>query len=274
MLVLLSLLTAPVFLGPAEASAALERGAVVLDARGASATWPYLPGAAIADWTLARVGPGREGRLDLDRARAYYASRGVREDRAVLVYGSGLDGFGEEGRVWWDLRMLGHPEVRILDGGVGAWIDEGLDLADAPIERPMGQLSTRPAPPLRADRSAVAARGRQHAAAASGRLIDVRTREEYDGATPYFASRGGHIPGAVHVPWTAALDARGRLDPSFPRRLPAASGTEPLVVYCTGGVRSAFVVAVLTHFGIAAQNYDGSWWEYARSDLPVSRLNR
>ncbi len=101
-------------------------------------------------------------------------------------------------------------------------------------------------------------------------VLDVRTRAEYDGATPYGSVRGGHVPGAEHLEWTALFDEQGALRPraELEALLPARGAR--VVAYCTGGVRSGFVYAVLRALGRDdVANYPGSWWEYAASDLPV-----
>ena len=101
-------------------------------------------------------------------------------------------------------------------------------------------------------------------------LLDTRTRDEHRGETPYFSARGGHIPQSHHADWRWLIDDKGLLPKEvLLRNLP--SSKQPLIAYCTGGVRSAFVVAVLHHLGRRAADYDGSWWEWAGDDaLPIA----
>lgn len=260
--------TSGVFVNPTEAQALRDAGARVLDARGAEARAPYMSSAVVVDWTGVRAGILREGRLgEADTARAAYAAKGVRLDTPVLVYGAADEGWGEEGRIWWDLSYLGHPEVYILDGGLSAWKKAGGRLASVPSGPLEGDFPTVPSrTELRASTEMV-----RDALGGATVLVDSRTLEEYRGATPYGSTRGGHVPGARQLHWRSLLDANGRLLPE--PRLHARLGTGPGIAYCTGGVRSAFVVAVATHLGLPYANYDGSWWLWsARSELPVASM--
>jgi thiosulfate/3-mercaptopyruvate sulfurtransferase len=87
-----------------------------------------------------------------------------------------------------------------------------------------------------------------------GSAIGVRTPDEFAGVADTPAeSGGGHLPGAVNVPWTSLVSAT-------PPTLPT---DKTVVVYCTSGLRSALAWVALTDAGYRAVNYDGSWWEWA-----------
>lgn len=270
-LMALGLSATPVFIDGSEARELVDAGALVLDARGAHPDGPVIAGAIGANWKRTRRGPTREGRLlPFEAARARYAELGVSTDRPVLVYGAGLAGWGEEGRIWWDLVTLGHPQVRILDGGLASWTSAGGPLA-AKLEAPRAaRFEAEPKRRLRADHEDVLSATRDPDAL----ILDARSYEEYWGKTPFLSSRGGHVPGAHTLHWKRLLGPDGRLrpEPELRQLLGPWSGRAPVVAYCTGGVRSAFVVAVLTHLGIPARNYDGSWWDWSgRERLPIER---
>lgn len=270
----------PVFVDAEAAAARIEAGATVIDARGSFAKAPYLPGARVVDWMRLRDGLARTGRLADEAAlRRALARAGVEAERPVLVYGAADDGWGEEGRIWWTLRYLGHPDVQILDGGVKSWLRAGHETQPAPSrhrrarKNRKGRLRSKTVPRLRAkSREVLEARPRKDVV-----VLDVRTAEEYGGATPYLSKRGGHVPGAGHLEWRELLRDDGRLKPeaTLRARLAAAGLSEGqrVIAYCTGGVRSGFVVAVLAHLGFDdVANYDGSWWDWAEQDsLPVAR---
>lgn len=293
---------ASLFVPATSALALLARGATVLDARERGFVWGHIPGAQPVDWRDFRDGWGRTGRLHPDPAQmaARLSALGVAGDRPVLIYGDAGRGFGEEGRIAWLLAYLGHRQVYILDGGWPAWGQVGgpiaRGLAGRPV-RPEGPgipFVPSPQPGLRTDKAAVqrVVQGLEGAPRPTAPLIlDVRTAAEWRGATPYFEARGGHIPSARHLDWQQLLGSDGRLRSAAelhallsslgvapPAGHSPASDASPaaepdIVVYCTGGVRSAFVWAVLRSLGYRhVRNYDGSFWEWAADpSLPVTR---
>lgn len=264
----------PVFVGTDVARGLLADGAVVLDARGEKA-WKagHAPGSAPIDWKDHRASWGREGRLSPDTGALGRAlgALGVADDRPVLVLGAGKDGWGEEGRIYWMLDHLGHPDVRIVDGGWPVWTAAGLPVVTDSARPAAGTFTPRRDEAARADVAEVAA-------GLDGGVVfwDTREAREYAGETPYMEPRGGHLPGAKHL-WfkdllteSGTLKNRGEL-----KALLAARGIpldQPVVAYCTGGVRSGFAYAVLKELGAASPaNYDGSMWEWAADkDRPLA----
>ena len=257
----------PVFIKAQQVESLLSRDACVLDARGPSATGPFITGAITVNWKDVRAGLLRDGRLTtFDKARAYYEKQGVRASHPVVVYGAGYDGWGEEGRIWWDLVILGHPEVYILDGGIKAWLSYRGSTSNSAPHASKGRFPAKEERlNLRLDHRDVLRLSNTR-----GVILDVRTLGEYQGQTPYYSPRGGHIPGAVHLHWKDLLELSGELRPEVELRdLITSAGVRSdrrVATYCTGGVRSAFVVAVLTHLGFLAANYDGSWWDWSSRD--------
>ena len=105
-------------------------------------------------------------------------------------------------------------------------------------------------------------------------LIDNRTQDEFKGSTPYGSPRGGHIPNAKHIHWPKFFKEDGTLKSlSDLSRLLENEGIrhdQEIIVYCTGGVRSAMAYFVFRYLGFKARNYDGSWWDWSNdSNLPV-----
>ena len=244
-------------------------GATVLDARDAGDYRAgHLPHAVRIDWKDFRDGWGRTGRMsDDDRALAAKLSAlGVDDRRAVVVYGKGRDGFGEEGRIAWMLAYLGHPRVVLLDGGYAAWHGERGDDAKPAA----GTFTVRRDPTLRADLDTVRRAVHDHEP-----ILDIRTDEEWHGARKYYEARGGHLPGARLVPFASLFDDGGKLDrQALVARLKGLGVPRgrPVYVYCTGGVRSALATVVLRALGYDAKNFDASFWAWAaREDLPVER---
>lgn len=273
---------APLFVAPETLPATLNRKGVdvaILDVRpDADFRRGHLPRAQSLKWEQTRAGVFERGSLiggklpeDLSALVRTFAVHGVRLDRPVLVCGAPNSGWGEEGRVAWALQYLGHSRVFILDGGCGA----SALATETETKRVAGKMW---APKLKSQMRALKNDVRRAVALEENiapQILDVRTREEYDGATPYFEARGGHIQRARHLHYSDLLDDNGRvLSNASVRAKLAAAGLDPsrpVIAYCTGGVRSAWASLVLQRAGVATANYDGSMWEWAAdASLPMT----
>lgn len=263
----------PVFVGTDVAMALLSHGALVLDARGKKA-WKtgHAPGSAPINWRDHRQSWMRDGRLDPDLTRLgrKLGSLGVDSNRTVVIVGAGKNGWGEEGRIYWMLDHLGHPDVRIIDGGWPQWVDAGLPVVTGGPRPPARSFTPTRRPGSQAVLSDVVA-----GLDGSVTFWDTREAREYAGQTPYKESRGGHLPGAKHLWFKDLLTETGTLKGREElRTLLAARGiplNQPVIAYCTGGVRSGFAYAVLRELGASAPaNYDGSMWEWtSAADRPL-----
>jgi thiosulfate/3-mercaptopyruvate sulfurtransferase len=253
------------------AAALLARGAAVLDARDAAAfAQGHLPGAQTYAWQAFTGEGSARGRLkpDLHMIAQALALLGVDTGRTALVYGASAQGFGEEGHAAWLLALLGHPDVALLDGGFNAWRAAGRPVVTSWTRARVGTFEAKVRAELRAERDHVA-RARQ--------VLDVRSLQEFSGATPYGEQRGGHIPNARHLDWRRLLDEGGRVLPGarILRSLTEA-GIDPnqeIVTCCSCGVRSAFAAMVLAARGVPkVRNYDASLAEWsADATLPLVR---
>ncbi len=253
------------------AAALLARGAAVIDARdAASFAQGHVPGAQMYAWQAFTGEGAARGRLkpDLRAIAQALASMGIDAGKPALVYGAGPRGFGEEGHAAWLLALLGHPDVALLDGGFNAWRAAGRPVVTAWARPRTGTFEPRARFELRADRELVA-RARQ--------VVDVRTLQEYRGATLYGEQRGGHIPGARHLDWRSLLDEGGRALPTARiLRSLADAGIDPnqeIVTCCSCGVRSAFATVTLLARGVPkVRNYEASLAEWAADpSLPLER---
>ncbi len=271
-----------VFVSAAEARALHDAGATFLDARGAlDQATAHIPGAAPLGWLSLRDTPGHDGHLtaDLGALAATLRAVGVSSETPVVIYDAGREGWGESGRIFWTLDYLGHPDAHILDGGLPAWRAAGCPvttgaaaLKEALLSEPTpGDFVPAPDPARRAGLAEVQAAWQSGGAT----LWDTREAREFTGETPYGEDRGGHIPGAVHLWYADLTRADGTLKPEDElRALLTAAGVSPagtVIALCTGGVRSGFAYAVLRELGYpAVRNYDGSMWEWAATDLPLT----
>lgn len=203
-----------------------------------------------------------------------FGARGVSVERPVVIYDH--ESGERAARAVWLLSVLGHPDVRILEGGAQAWTASG---------RALAPLTEAPAPvdPAKAPPSSPAFKGSRnmdllatrfdvHQAIddANAVIVDVRRESEYRG-TEKRARRAGAIPGAVHVFWREHLDANGAFRPADEiRQLYAAKGVTPdkrVIAFCQGGYRSASTFLALRSLGYPdVRNYVGSWGEWGNRD--------
>ncbi|MFF3465945.1 sulfurtransferase [Streptomyces sp. NPDC001984] len=223
----------------------------------------HIPGAVFVDLDkeLASA-PGERGRHPLpDLAEFGTAMRraGVTATRPVVVYDGG-QGWAAA-RAWWLLRWTGHPDVRVLDGGLAAW--EGPLSTDVPAPAE-GDFEPVPGAVDLLDAEGAAALAR------SGVLFDARAGERYRGDVEPIDRVGGHIPGAVSAPTNENVGPDGRFLPAEELRARftalGASGEAEVGVYCGSGVSAAHEVLALAVAGIPAALYVGSWSEWS-SDL-------
>jgi thiosulfate/3-mercaptopyruvate sulfurtransferase len=206
--------------------------------------------------------------------RTLFAARGVSLDKPVVIYDHET---GERAaRAVWLLAVLGHPDVRILDGGTQAWTASGRRLVRL-METPP---STDPVstPPTRApfkgmpDLGLLATRFDVHRAVEDDEtiIVDVRRESEHRG-TERRARRAGTVPGAVHVFWRDHLDDKGAFRPADEiRDLYVSRGVTPdktIIPFCHGGYRSANTFLALKSLGYPrVRNYVGSWAEWGNRD--------
>jgi thiosulfate/3-mercaptopyruvate sulfurtransferase len=196
------------------------------------------------------------------------ASRGVSAGVPVVVYDdqSGM----RAARAFWFLEYFGHPDVRVLDGGYGAWTRAGLATTrDAGKPTATEWTGTPQAATLANWRDV-----NERLEKSDTVILDTRSDAEYCG-TQVRAKRGGAIPGAVHLEWTNNLETNGAFKPvSELRAMYERAGVTPdkeVVTYCQGGYRAAHSYLALRLLGYPrVRNYIGSWKEWGdRVDLPI-----
>jgi thiosulfate/3-mercaptopyruvate sulfurtransferase len=240
----------------------------------------HIPGAVKLHWREDLQDPIERDLISKDAFEALMGRLGISNDTTIAVYGDKNNWFAAY--AYWYLKIYGHEDVRVLDGGRQKWIDEGRELTtDVPERVATTYAATDRDESIRVYRDEVLA-DLQGAGIA---LVDVRSPQEYSGelmAPPGYeqegASRTGHIPGAQSVPWATAVRDDGTFKSADELReiYGAKDVTEDKEVraYCRIGERSAhtwFVLRELLGYG-NVKNYDGSWTEWGNLvDVPIEK---
>jgi thiosulfate/3-mercaptopyruvate sulfurtransferase len=203
-----------------------------------------------------------------------FGTRGVSQHKPVVIYDH--ESGERASRAVWLLAVLGHPDVRILDGGTHAWTASGnrlvrLTAAPPPVD-PAKAPPTRPPYKGVLNLELLASRFDVHRAIDDERaaIVDVRRESEYRG-TEKRARRAGTIPGAVHIFWRDHLDDNGAFRPAREiRDLYVSRGVTPdktVIPVCHGGYRSANTFIALKSLGYPrVRNYVASWGEWGNRD--------
>ena len=212
------------------------------------------------------------------------STSGISNGTTVVLYGDNNNWFACY--AFWQMKLYGHKDARIMNGGRKLWVAQGRPLTNkVPKPSPAKYVPSVPDTALRAFREDVMAAIKE----SKFNLVDVRSTDEYSGkviAPPGMsetAQRGGHIPTAHNVPWALAVNEDGTFkDPDALLEVYRSRGVTPYdntIAYCRIGERSAhswFVLKYLLGYP-SVKNYDGSWTEWgnlinapiAKGDKPV-----
>jgi len=229
----------------------------------------HVPGGVLFDWRkdlnhqLQRDIPTKE------QLEALLSKSGISEDTKIVLYGDYNNWFAAY--AFWDLQYYGVKNVVLMNGGRKKWIDEDRPLSkDVPTYSPTRFKASTQDDNIRVYlKQALDLYNKPNV-----KLVDVRSPKEFSGevlAPPEYptehAQRGGHIPGAVNIPWSQAVKEDGTFK-TFEdiKKLYEAQGVtadKDIVAYCRIGERSSFSWFVLKYLlGYPkVRNYDESWTE-------------
>ena len=203
-----------------------------------------------------------------------FNSYGIHPKKNIVIYGDPDDPWRTDGRFFWMFERFGFNKVTIYEGGLKNWKNSGEKVEFGQGRALAKSLLTAKDIHLNDEVSAEQQWILERLDSKVHAIIDNRTRDEYLGAIPYGSPRGGHIPNAVHIYWPDFFLPNGHMKSKIEllNILTKFNITyeKEVVVYCTGGVRSAMAYFVLRHLGYKVRNYDGSWWDWSQNqNLPI-----
>lgn len=223
----------------------------------------HVPGAAYVSLEdeLSDHGMAGRGRHPLPSgASVQEAARrwGVRTGVPVVVY----DDWNRAGsaRAWWVLTAAGIGGVRILDGGLAAWVAAGGDLDSGSVTVELGDVVVESEDLYRGGLPTLTA---DEASTLGPRLVDARAPERFRGEVEPVDPVAGHIPGAVNLPSTSLLAQDGTFRP--------VQALDVAGAYCGSGVTASVVVAAYAAAGLPVALFPGSWSQWcAEPERPVA----
>jgi thiosulfate/3-mercaptopyruvate sulfurtransferase len=197
------------------------------------------------------------------------STSGIGNDTTVILYGDNNNWFA----AWalWQMKIYGHKDARLMNGGRKKWMEEGRPLTkDAASPSSTKYSATAPDNSLRTFLTEVQRAVSEEAV----ELVDVRSPQEFTGeilsppGLPETCQRGGHIPGARNITWAKACNDDGTFKSVNELKElygnAGITGSKPIIAYCRIGERSShswFVLRYLLGYDNVS-NYDGSWTEW------------
>lgn len=239
----------------------------------------HVPGAFGWNWQTQLCDPVRREIISKPALESLLSAHGIGNDTTIVLYGDNNNWFAAW--AFWQLKMYGHADVRLMNGGRKKWLAEGREIRhDAPNPATASYHAVGFNDVFRAYRKQV----EEIFQSPTTSLVDVRSNDEFTGkilsppGLPETCQRGGHIPGAKSIPWGLACNDDG----TFKTReeletMYAGKGVTPdknIIAYCRIGERSSHTWFVLKYLlGYPnVRNYDGSWTEWGNLiNAPVEK---
>jgi len=231
----------------------------------------HIPGAVLFDWKNDINDPLTRNVLSKESCQKLLQNAGIDNDTTLLLYGDFNNWFAAF--AFWVLKYYGYKDVRLINGGRKKWLQEDRALTkDVPTYSKGNFAANEPDSNIRVFLDEV----KRAVSAPALKMVDVRSPKEFTGeilAPPEYptehAQRGGHIPGAVNIPWAQAVnDSDGTFKTTDElKQLYESKGITPdkeIIAYCRIGERSShtwFVLKYLLGYP-KVKNYDGSWTEW------------
>jgi thiosulfate/3-mercaptopyruvate sulfurtransferase len=229
----------------------------------------HVPGAVGWNWSTQLCDTVVRDIIPKAELEKLLSASGIDNNSTIVLYGDNNNWFAAW--AFWQLKVYGHEDVRIMDGGRRKWLEEGRELTvELPNYETRAYEAREADPALRAWLPQV----QTSVAGSKAALVDVRSPAEFTGeilappGLPETCQRGGHIPGAKNIPWGKACNEDGtfksaeELDALY--RGLGVTPDRPVITYCRIGERSShswFALKYLLGYP-DVRNYDGSWTEW------------
>ena len=229
----------------------------------------HIAGAVSWNWTSQLNDQVRRDIPSKEEISKLLSQSGISNDDIVILYGDNNNWFAAF--AFWILKIYGHEDVRLMDGGRKKWLADNRDITTQEETPTLATYAAKDADTsLRSNLQEIL----KVVESGNYNLIDVRSPAEFTGeviAPPGMtetAQRGGHVPGAKSVPWAQTVNEDGTFKTAEQLKdLYGAKGldtSKPTIAYCRIGERSSHTWFVLQYLlGLeGCKNYDGSWTEY------------
>jgi thiosulfate/3-mercaptopyruvate sulfurtransferase len=230
----------------------------------------HVPRSVLFDWMKDMNDPLARDLLSKAQLEELLSRSGVTKDTTLVLYGDFNNWFAAF--AFWILKYYGVEKVVLMNGGRKKWLAEDREVTkDIPEQNRTSYKAGSSNEEIRTYLDYVKnSLGKKDRA-----LVDVRSPAEFTGqitAPPEYpnehAQRGGHIPGAVNIPWSQAVKEDGTFKSAEElAKLYQSKGItsdKEIITYCRIGERSSFTWFVLKYLlGYPkVKNYDGSWTEW------------
>lgn len=245
----------------------MDNGEVkVIDFRDAKLPSGYIPGAVkVSRGDIATSVDGIKGMIaPKEQIEKVLGEAGITNDDTVVIYDADKELWAS--RLWWVMKVYGHEDVRLLNGGLASWEAEEFDTASSPKATEATVYNAKDTNTnLVADLDMV----KESFDNKDYVVLDTRSEKEYN---------EGHVPGAVWVEWTKALNEDGTYKSAEELKeiygsLGITDDKVAIMPHCKSAVRAAHTMFALTELlGYEnVRNYDGSWLEYSKSGEKIDK---
>lgn len=201
--------------------------------------------------------------LDTKRLSERLSEKGLAKDKEIVLFAAAQNGWGDDGRIAWELIASGYTDVKMVNGGYQALADAGLETQKGGAEPEKAEVTVDAI-----DETHVINTDELQKDYDNYKVVDVRADEEYDGKVLYGEANGGRLPGAIHIRYTdlfnpdSTLKSNSEITAMFESA--GLAKDDQIITYCTAGIRSAYMQLVMEMCGYNnVKNYDESFYRWS-----------